>query len=153
MAAAGWLNSVGLSGDETNKALSNYQEFSKIATKVSTSQARTLGAREAASVIQMVVKNNPNAEMTPAAITDMLNAMKATNDYALQKNQAASQFYQQNGTLNGFDSQYQSQHPPVESLAPYLRPEQLTGELGKAALPFLSNAQLLGLAKLHSGGQ
>lgn len=141
----GWMNGLGIASDEQTKALSNYQEFSKLATKLSTSQARQLGAREAASVIQMVVRNNPNAQMTPQAITDMLNAMKASNDYAIAKNQAADQYYQQYGTTNGFDAAYQKQHPPVEALAPYLRPEQLKGELGKAALPYLSNNQLIQL--------
>jgi ribosomal protein L10 len=146
-----WFNSLGMSSAESDKALSSYQEFSKVATKQATTQARQMGAREAASIVTMMVNNNPNATMTPQAIGDMVNAMKATNDYTYAKNQAADEFYRQNGTLSGFDAQWQQQHPPVAFLAPYLRPDQLTGELGKQALPYLSQQQLIDLRSKLAG--
>jgi hypothetical protein len=111
-AAQSWLAALGWATPDAEKALSSWQEFSKIATQLSTSQARQLGAREAASVINMVVKNNPNASMTPRAIGDMLGGMKAMNDYVVAKNQAKEAWRSQRGTVDGFDAAWQREHPP-----------------------------------------
>lgn len=149
----GWLNAAGLSTAEQDKALSSYQEFGKVTVQHATQMARQMGAREAASVVEMFVNANPNAKMTPTAITGMVNAMKAQNEYIIAKNQAAQQFYNQNGTLNGFDANWQQQNPPIKFLAPYLDKDQLAGPLGQMAKPFLPKQPVPGTPQFQDSIQ
>jgi len=108
-------------------SLPSYQEFSKLATQYAAEQARKLGAREAASVVQMMVNSNPNAALTPDAIKSMMGGLRAMNDYAIAKNTAAAQYRQQNnGSLGGFDtSGWMQQNPPTRFLIPYMTNDQL----------------------------
>jgi hypothetical protein len=104
--------------------VASYQEFNKLATQYAAEQARRLGAREAASVVQMMVNANPNAEMTPETLRRMMAGMRAMNDYAKAKADAADTYRAQNGrSLEGFERQWNRR--PEQFLLPHLRPEDI----------------------------
>ena len=121
--AAAWLNSYlpgsflpdGMGADK----VSSYQQFQKLATQYATEQARKLGAREAASVVNIVLQSNPNAEMTPDALRRIMGGLRAQNDYAVAKANAADAWRSQHaGTLEGFDTNWKTR--PEQFLVPYL---------------------------------
>jgi hypothetical protein len=130
--AAAWLNSY-LPGSfipegMDAKKVDSYQEFSKLATQYATERARTLGAREAASVVQMMVNANPNAEMTPDAIRRISAGLRAQNDYAVEKANAADAWLAEpknKGSLRGFETQFIKDNQPEKYLLPHLTKEDL----------------------------
>lgn len=130
--AAAWLNSY-LPGsfipkEMDAKKVDSYQEFSKLATQYATERARTLGAREAASVVQMMVNANPNAEMTPDAIRRISAGLRAQNDYAVDKANAADAWLsdpKNKGSLRGFENQFTKDNQPEKYLLPHLTQEDL----------------------------
>jgi hypothetical protein len=130
--AAAWLNGYlpggfipeGMSADK----VSSFQEFSKLATQYATERARTLGAREAASVVQMMVNANPNAEMTPDAIKRIVAGLRAQNDYSVEKANAADAWLADpanKGSLRGFENDFIKKNSPEKFLLPYLTQEDL----------------------------
>jgi hypothetical protein len=130
--AAAWLNSY-LPGSFIPegmdvKKVDNYQEFSKLATQYATERARTLGAREAASVVQMMVNANPNPEMTPDAIRRIGAGLRAQNDYAVDKANSADAWLtdpKNKGSLRGFENQFIKDNPPERYILPHLTQDDL----------------------------
>lgn len=127
--AAAWMNSIlpdsFLPKNMSAEEVSSYQDFSKLATKYATDQARKLGAREAASVVNMMVKANPNAEMTPQAIEDIQNGLRAQNDYVIAKADAKDKFMSNKGTLEGFDNYWRKTASPEKFMLKYISPARL----------------------------
>jgi hypothetical protein len=129
---AAWANSFlpdsFLPSSMSKEALSGYQEFNKNAIQYGTEQARKLGAREAASVVQMMVNANPNPELTDVTIKNMVNGLRAQNDYASAKADAAEAWLadpKNKGSLEGFSKAFTKNNIPEKFLVPYLTPEQL----------------------------
>jgi hypothetical protein len=128
--AAAWLNSYlpgsflpeGMSSDK----VASYQDFSKLATQYATEQARKLGAREAASVVNMMVQANPNAEMTPQALQDITNGLRAQNDFVIAKADAKKTYMDDKGSLEGFDSYWRKTARPEQFMIKYLTPERIS---------------------------
>jgi hypothetical protein len=128
--AAAWLNSYlpgsflpeGMSSDK----VASYQDFSKLATQYATEQARKLGAREAASVVNMMVQANPNAEMTPQALQDITNGLRAQNDFVIAKADAKKTYMDDKGSLEGFDSYWRKTARPEQFMMKYLTPERIS---------------------------
>jgi len=118
--------------------VANYQDFSKLATQYATEQARKLGAREAASVVNMMVQANPNAEMTPQALQDITNGLRAQNDFVIAKAEAKKTYMDQNKSLEGFDSYWRKNARPEQFMMKYLTPERI------ASLPTPVLKQLMG---------
>jgi hypothetical protein len=140
--AAAWLNSYlpgsflpeGMSEDK----VASYQDFSKLATQYATEQARKLGAREAASVVNMMVQANPNAEMTPQALQDITNGLRAQNDFVIAKADAKKAYTDEKGSLEGFDAYWRKTARPEQFMMKYLTPERI------ASLPTPVLKQLMG---------
>jgi len=88
------------------------QDFVKLAMQRAMSQTRTLGAREAASVFNQVQQANPNTGLTSDAMARILQPLMAEQDYNAAKFQGADQWLQtHNGSLAGFESTWNRQHP------------------------------------------
>ena len=127
--AAAWINSIlpdtflpeSMSADK----VANWQQFSKLATQYATEQARKMGAHEAASVVQMFVKSNVNSEMTPQAIEDIQNGLRAQNDYVIAKADAKDKFLKDKGSLEGFDSFWRKSASPEQFMLKYIPPARL----------------------------
>lgn len=127
--AAAWMNSIlpdsFLPESMSPEKVSSYQDFSKLSTQYATEQARKMGAREAASVVQMMVRANPNAEMTDQAIQDIQNGLRAQNDYIMAKADAKDKFMKDKGTLEGFDSNWRKSASPEKFMLKYISPARL----------------------------
>jgi hypothetical protein len=130
--AAAWLNSTlpgaflpdGFGPDK----VSSYQEFTKLATQYATEQARKLGAREAASVVNMMVQANPNADLTPDTLRRMMGGLRAQNDYAVEKANAADAWLadpKNRNSLRGFENDFIKKNPTEKFLMPYLTKDDL----------------------------
>ena len=127
--AAAWMNSIlpdeflpkNMSADK----VASYQDFTKQATLYATDQARKMGAREAASVVNMMVRANPNAEMMPQAIEDIQNGLRAQNDYVIAKADAKDQYLKDKGSLEGFDSFWRKSASPEQFMLKYIPPARL----------------------------
>lgn len=88
-----------------SQSIASQQEFSKYASQLAFKQAREMGAREAATVVQQVMKSNPNATMVRPAIESLMNGMQGMNNYVLAKQQAMTQWRNaHNGQLTGFNT-------------------------------------------------
>lgn len=75
-------------GIGASNELTNYQEMEKYSNKIAFAAARQMGAKEAAQVVQMQLESNPNRSMTADAFNGVSNAMKAMNNYVIDKNAA-----------------------------------------------------------------
>jgi len=92
--------------------LSEAQDFVKLAMQRAMSQTRTLGAREAASVFNQVQQANPNTALTSDAMARIIQPLLAEQDWNAQKFQAADQWLgTHNGSLAGFEAQWQRENP------------------------------------------
>jgi hypothetical protein len=93
--------------------IGDFQAFSKNAVVLSSSAARTMGAREPGSVIQMFKNAYPNADMTESGLRNIMAQFKAQAQYNLAQQQASDKWRAgNNGTLAGFQSSWNSQVTP-----------------------------------------
>ena len=89
--------------------VSAWQEFEKNSVMLSSSAARTMGAREPGSVIAMFKNAYPNASLTDQTLGAMFAQIHGMNDYHIATQSAADQWRNapqnpEKGTLAGFQS-------------------------------------------------
>lgn len=73
------------------KELAKYQEVDKYTFQIAAAQAKALGSREAAQVVGWAIQNNPNKEMVGSAFYWLNGALRAMNQYTVDKNLAIQQ--------------------------------------------------------------
>lgn len=91
--------------------VSGQEALNKEALQMSFDIVRQLGSREAMGVIQMAVKANPNLALQPDAMKKILNMMEGVSDFALAKQQAASNWEASHGSLKGFEANWNATQP------------------------------------------
>lgn len=75
-------------GIKPPKELANYQDLAKYGNQIAFAATRQMGSREAAQIVEMQLKSNPNAQLTPDAFADLTQSMRAMNSYVIAKNSA-----------------------------------------------------------------
>ena len=114
----------GMDTPERRAMLGDYQAFQKNATQLSTSAARTMGAREPGSVIAMFKNAYPNAELTSNALNAMFTQIQGLNDYKTSRQSAADQWRgTHDGTLGGFQSAWNKTSDPMFFVVQRMPPE------------------------------
>lgn len=78
-----WL--ARLPGAPFGKTVASFQDFEKNSTQLATSAARTMGAREPGSVIQMFRSAYPNVNQTQAALQVLISQQKGSAQFDLAR--------------------------------------------------------------------
>lgn len=97
-----WL--ARLPGNPYGDQVSSYEQFAKNSIQLSTAAARTMGAREPGSVIQMFRGAYPNSDMQKSSLQVLLTQQEASQHYAISKQQFMDNWQSQKGSLAGADS-------------------------------------------------
>ena len=122
----------------SEKDLSNitdYQEFKKYSIKLGFDQARKMGARESTQIVEMSISSNPNPELVKPAIVALGHGLIAQNDYVIAKAKAQDQWQKaNNGTLQGFNSDWQSKADPRAFAVKYMTPAEQAKAFGQMSV-------------------
>lgn len=92
---APWLTR--LPGHPFGASVMSFQDFEKNSTQLATSAARTMGAREPGSIIQMFRSAYPNANQTQAALQVLVSQQKAATNYSIAEQQYVANWAQTHG--------------------------------------------------------
>jgi hypothetical protein len=119
-ALGGLLIAVGQDPQKVDAKLGNisdWQAFNKEATQMAFDLTRTLGSREAASVVSMAVKNSANDSLQPAANRKILGVMSGIADWKQARARSADAWAQgHGGSIQGFQTFWNDQAP----IGPYI---------------------------------
>src|SRR5581483_7603833 len=104
--------------EENKKQMADFQSFQKNATQLSTSAARTMGAREPGSVIAMFKNAYPNADLTQNTLNAMFTQLQGLNDYKRARQAAADAWRaspqnKAQGTLDNFQAKFNQNVDPM----------------------------------------
>lgn len=70
------------------KELASYEALDKYGNQLGMAASRALGSREAAQIVQLAIRSNPNKELVPEAFANIAQSMRAMNAYVIAKNTA-----------------------------------------------------------------
>ena len=116
---------------EMNK-LKDFQELQKYSIRLGFDQARKMGARESTQIVQMSIESNPNPQMVGPAIKAIGHGLMAQNDYVIAKEKARDAWAKgHQGTLSGFNSQWQDLADPKAFLIKYQSPQEQANMFSK----------------------
>ena len=102
--ARGVANSVGL-GDPNQ--LSNLETFSKVATKVASQQIKEFTSKGTNLDLETELKNNPGLSVSDQTNRILMDHLGRANAVQQQYEQAKQGFYDQNGSLKGFQPHWE----------------------------------------------
>ena len=102
--ARGVANTVGL-GDPNQ--LSNMEVFAKNATKVASQQIKEFTSKGTNLDLETELKNNPGVNVSDQSNRILIDHLGRTNQVAQQYENAKQAFYDQNGSLRGFQPSWE----------------------------------------------
>lgn len=70
------------------KELASYEELDKYGNQLGMAASRALGSREAAQIVALAIRSNPNKELVPEAFANIAQSMRAMNAYVIAKSTA-----------------------------------------------------------------
>jgi hypothetical protein len=117
------LNGLGIQADP--KGLASYQDMSKILTGAAMQTARTMGSREAAQIVNSIVKTaSPNVGLSPQGFAQVVSFMQAGAYSKQAEAQAMQQWKNQGADLSNFQSVWNAANVPGQILFQRLTPQQ-----------------------------
>ncbi len=121
--ALSMLNGLGVPVAPT--ALASYQDMSKILTGAAMQTARTMGSREAAQIVNSIVKTaSPNVGLSPQGFAQVVSFMQAGAYSKQAEAQAEQQWKNQGADLSNFQSVWNAANVPGQILFQRLTPQQ-----------------------------
>lgn len=97
--------------------VANAEAFQKESTRLGFELVRTLGSREAQSVVQQGMASVPNIEQSPLGRKLIVSSLKQGSQRDIDYASGMDAYRQQNGTLAGYDQQFNQTHPPASYVA------------------------------------
>ena len=117
------LNGLGIQADP--KALASYQDMSKILTGAAMQTARQMGSREAAQIVNSIIKTaSPNVGLSPEGFAQVVSFMQAGAYSKQAEAQAMQQWKNQGADLSNFNSVWNAANVPGQILFQRLTPQQ-----------------------------
>ncbi len=117
------LNGLGVQVDP--KGLASYQDMSKILTGAAMQTARQMGSREAAQIVNSIVKTaSPNVGLSPQGFAQVVSFMQAGAYSKQAEAQAEQQWKNQGADLTNFQSAWTAANIPGQILFQRLTPQQ-----------------------------
>jgi len=111
-----WMQQIFPDAPALAKSVGNYQAFNKNAMEIVRVQVRNTSSKAAVQEFQMIQQSLPGPTMSRPAFDQITDQLGALNDYKLAKQQGASSWRQQNGTLEGFETDYNRNISPAAFL-------------------------------------
>jgi len=141
-AARQWVeNAVAGFGQQFGMAppreLSNYEQLDKYANQIAFAATRQMGSREAAQIVELQMRSNPNKQLVPEAFAGLVQSMKAMNNYVIAKNTAIQA---QSGADN--DSALQAASVWTQRVDPKVWDLSLGPQLASRFAPTLGTAKI-----------
>lgn len=109
---------------QLDQKLADYQSFVKNAGQLTRAATREVSSRAAFQEMQFIQGTLPNPEMSKGGFDQVVNQLQAVNDYTIAKQQAAAQWGQAHGTLDGFDVDFNQKVTPGIFLVNRMGPDQ-----------------------------
>lgn len=138
---AGWLNAAGLSNDTTRKLTgvdpSAAAVFNKEGFRLGASLSRTLGAREAAQIVQQAIKANPNMATTVEGNKMVIDLLSQAAQHDIDAQTYSDAFMQKNGSYLNAQGWFNKNHPVAEytsKVIPYQPPRLASGQVDLSKL-------------------
>lgn len=112
-------------GKVIDKQVPDFESFQKNAGQVVREAVRATSARAAVQEFSLIQKALPSADMSQGGFEQVINQLRGVNDYHLATNQAAQNWRNQNnGSLAGFQQDWQSNITPAAFFMARLTPDQ-----------------------------
>lgn len=114
--AKGYLESFsktfGIATPDLDKQLGDYQSFVKNGMELTRQATRATSSRAAFQEMQLIQKALPSPEMSAGGFNQIATQMQSVNDFAAAKSVAQTQWRQAHNTLEGFNTEFNSQVSP-----------------------------------------
>lgn len=88
---------------------SDMEAFNKIALGMATQAAKQLSSRPTQLEFEKMMESNPNISLLPKGMQQIILFSKYQNDLAIQKQQAKQDWIGKNGSMDGFESNWNKQ--------------------------------------------
>lgn len=111
--------------------------FNKESTRLGFALARTMGAREAAQIVQGAIKANPNMLATVQGNETVIGLLRAAAQHDIDEQTYADAWHQKNGHYVGAKAWFDQNHPVQEytsKVVPYELPRLANGGVNAQAL-------------------
>lgn len=138
---AGWLSAAGLSDDATRQLTgidsSAAAVYNKEGFRLGASLSRTLGAREAAQIVQQAIKANPNMATTVQGNKMVIDLLSQAAQHDIDAQTYSDAFFNKNGHYVGAQGWFNQNHPVAEytsKVIPYQAPRLASGQVNISKL-------------------
>jgi len=108
-----------------DKPVGDFDAFQKNTGTLVRQAVKEVSSRAAVQEMVMIQNTMPSAGMSRQGFNQIADQMGAVNDFQIAKQHAAQQFRSQNGTLDGFDDQWNQNVTPSAFLVSRMSPQDL----------------------------
>lgn len=96
-----------------DKPLADFQQFKKDAMQIVTTATRQVSSRAAVQEMKMISEALPGPEMSKLGFQQVADQLQGLNDYNIAKSTAGQAWFQQHGTMNGFEPNWNMRVTPA----------------------------------------
>jgi hypothetical protein len=117
-----------------DQQVASFEDFTKNAGQLTRSAVRETSSRAAVQEFKLIDEALPHPEMSPIGLQRVLNEYMGLNDFRIAKAQAQAAWEaQHNGTVAGFETDWQARVSPYAFVAMRMEPNDLTAMLSQVS--------------------